>query len=386
MKAEVFVKKEAKDVLSRGNWFKGVLSIIVTLFIPVIAVLITELAYSFVIVGGEFSEELLQNEPVRGVIFAAFSLLSVLSVVFLSPLYNGGKRVFASMAYTGECRAADIFYFFENKKRYLQAVGFNLSIIVRALSVLIISLIPGTVIYAANESLAALAVILVLAGILFTVGFIHRYSFASILFSYHDYTPKESLRAGAVSAKYSTKSLIKLTVSFWLLILSLFFVVPFVFVLPYMSCAYCVSAKYLFTAQGLTFETDNIANRTASGIAENGSMTNKTVENGSDACAAVSAVLDEDSKTIILEDGAVSESGQSDNKVELQKDTTKIQEETTVTENSATAVSDASNAENSLSLDFGDEDVDVSVDSVTFGDFSESISNEGTPEESRAEE
>ncbi len=262
MNAEKFVKQEAKSSLS-GNWVVGILSVMVLCFIPIIVMLVIDIAYSLAgDVDGSVAEAI-SSSPQGAVFFVVFHLLAVVTVLLLSPLMNGFARVFSSVADKKTAELSDLFYFFETKERYVKSVKFMTKLIVRAVIVFVVSEIPAAALFLVSgedEFMLGMVVILAVLGALCTFAFLHRYTFAMMLFSYHEYGGTESLYMGAQISKKYCKSLIKLTVTFipWLLLT--FFVVPFIYVYPYMTCSYFVAAKYLYQQYAQNLENTVVSN------------------------------------------------------------------------------------------------------------------------------
>lgn len=273
MNAESFVKNEAKSILRNGNWVKAVVAVMVLCLVPLICTLVASIAYGLASIDGDFSTDVLTSSPLIMIFFVLFQLIAVVAVVLLSPLLNGCVRMFFGMAVGKEAGLADIFYFFETKERYVSSVKFMAGILVKSIVIIIACLIPSLVAYGVSisayhknfarsedlglvNSLGVVSVVLLIVGLVAAICICLRYLFATSLFSYYGCDERQSKTIGAQVSKKHTMSLIKLTVSFipWLLLL--FFVVPFLYVFPYMICAYSVSVKYLFNSYGLQFENN----------------------------------------------------------------------------------------------------------------------------------
>lgn len=283
MKAEKFIKDEAKSILGCGNWLKAVAAVLTVCLIPLVGICITEIAYSIVGGDSELSVEVLMSSPYEGLFFILFQIVAIIAMLMLSPLACGGIRVFCSLAEEKSADMSDIFYFFEFKRRYTDTVKFMTGITVRTIIAFLLSVIPAllafvasTFVYRENfarsddfteiNALNVAAVILLIVGIIFAFCFIHRYLFSLYLYCKHDYGEKNSMETGAKLSKRFFKNLIMLTLSFLPWILLLFFVVPFLYVFPYMACAYAVSVKYLINAYGINFENVPNDNAEKSGV------------------------------------------------------------------------------------------------------------------------
>lgn len=249
MSAEKFVKSEAKKMLSL-KWPVAILSTLELLFVPIIAAIIMMMAYSLL---GETDNiiDTLSGLPVTAVLFVVFHIAAVLALILLSPAYTGFVRIFSGIADGKNVDPGDLFYFFDNKKRYKNAVKFMTGVIVKSFGILLLCNLVGIGFIVASQVdtgsdtgiIGGIAFIVI--GTIIAFLCIHRFAFSVMLFSYYDYDPENAVKFGSNVAKGNTQKLINLTASFigWLLLT--FFVVPFVYIYPYMTCSYFVSVKYL---------------------------------------------------------------------------------------------------------------------------------------------
>lgn len=271
MSAERFVKEEAKATLRKGNWVKSVVAVLMISIIPVVGFLVAEMGYALASGEEDFSFEALVESPLSAVFFVVFQLIAVVAVVLLSPLVTGSAKMFYGLAEKREAEISDIFYFFDTKGKYISAVKFMLGIIVKGIIVFMLCLLPAAIVYLISSNvyrssfartdavvtlgvLGVVSIVLVIVGVIVALCIMHRYLFSLALYAYYGYDEKQSsVLGGRVARKYSM-SLVKLTFSFIPWILLLFFVVPFLYVFPYLFCSYFVSVKYLFQSYGLQFD------------------------------------------------------------------------------------------------------------------------------------
>lgn len=247
MRVEKFIKGEAKENL-KDNWVKAVLSVFMICFIPLIAVLIVDMSYSVICGDEKTLTEVFSNSPVSGFFFVIFSIAAVVAVIALSPLMNGFVRFFYSLAVDKKCDVSDLFYFFESKRKYTTAIKFMTAVIVEgALCILACEIPAALALVFSQESRAAyvLGIVLAVLGVITAFIILHKFTFTMILFSYYECDIKKSFVYGSLISKKHSDALIKLSASFIPQILLTYFVVPFVYVYPYMTCSYMVSAKYL---------------------------------------------------------------------------------------------------------------------------------------------
>ncbi len=358
MNAEKFVKQEAKKKLN-GSWVRAVAGLLTALLVPLIAVLIMEIAFSFLNVsdGTGFTDYM--------VFFLLFMAIAVAEIILFLPIVNGLIRMYCSLADKGTADVNDIFYFFETKRRYFAALRLSLTVFFRCVVAAIVCMVPASVCAAVSEyiyqksfarsddltlvrTLDVCTVILIILGIAALVVFALRYLFSLSLFSYYGYSPEQSLNAGAAAAKRGNKSLVRLTASFIPWILLLFFVVPFLYVLPYMLCAYAVSVKYLL--QSLGFKLVGGADCTAVPVQSTQPVANAVPTSGADTSPAESTVSpDAANKADETDSGEVfSEEKQTDGSVKTTESvtfTSPIEEKGEATEENTEAANSTASSE-----------------------------------------
>lgn len=268
MNAEKFVKKEAKSALS-GNWGVAVFSVLVLLFIPIVAFVIAEM--SFVSLGdAETITEGIKASPINAALFFFFNIAAIVAFVLLSPLYNGFVRIFTSIADKKKTDPFDLFYFFESKKKYIDTLSFMVGVILKGLAILCLcEIIPvGVFIISDGEdAMVIFGILLAFVGAIVAFCIIHRFNFRVVLYSYYDYSGEDAARFGSQIAKRNTSNLVKLSGSFIPNLLLTFFVVPIIYIYPYMTCSYMLSTKYLIDSYKEVYG-DFV--RTAENVAQSG--------------------------------------------------------------------------------------------------------------------
>lgn len=245
MSAEKMIKSEAKRALS-GNWVGAVTVLFVSVMVPVMSALIIAAAYT--IVGDGEVGELLKEHTVGAFVFVGLNLAAVAALLLLLPIWCGVIRFFGKAAAGEEAEVLDVFYFIESASRYKKAVAFMAGLAVKCLAILIVCTLPAIAIAVIGENddvMIVLAIILAAVGVILAFLWAHRFAFSAVLFSYKDYDPSSAVKTGAAVAKGNTGKLVKLTVSAIPWYLSLFLIVPFMYAIPYLLCAYNVSIKYI---------------------------------------------------------------------------------------------------------------------------------------------
>ena len=245
MNVEKYIKNEAKASL-KGNWIKAVTSLFISVLV-LLASMIT-VAAAFEVLGDyDTIREAAKAEPLRLVFFVLFHLLAVAGLILMSPVFAGSTKVISSIAKNKTADIGDVFYYFSSSDQYKECVKFMTRLIVSFVAVIILFEFPciGGYILLSDVSYCD-AVVAILGIIGFFGGFLFSLGNMFALFYYTEGAAvKESFDKGAAVSKGNVSKLVKLTFSFFGWIVSLFLIVPFIYVVPYMMCAYFVSVKYL---------------------------------------------------------------------------------------------------------------------------------------------
>lgn len=245
MNAEKMIKNEAKNALT-GKWVIAITSLFILLFVPIIVMLIITSAYS--VLGESSVEELFSQSAVKLVLFVFLHAAGVAALLLLSPIFPGFVRVYSSAACGKETSMSEVFHFFESKQLYRSAIAFMSGLLVKSAGIIIACEAAALVAAFVGSDTDDLDFVIIGFAILGVIGaflWFHRFAFQTMLFSYYDYDSATAAKIGSQIAAKNTGKLIKLTATFipWLLLTYL--VVPFLYVFPYMTCAYFVSIKYI---------------------------------------------------------------------------------------------------------------------------------------------
>lgn len=247
MNAEKMIKTEAKKMLS-GKWPAAVTAVLTLLLVPLIVVVVVEAAYAVLPNGKSVIEEL-NTSIVMLSVFVVFHIAAITAGVMLSPMYTGFVRFFSMIADGGKADVAELFYFFETRTKYRQALKIMAMVLVESTAFCAICFSPAigfTVMSLRTDTKYTYFIIAsCVVGAIVAFLIIHRFAFAVTLFAYHGYSPEQAFSYGSKIAQKGTKKLIKLSGSFIGMILLTFLVVPIIYVFPYMTCSYFVSVKYL---------------------------------------------------------------------------------------------------------------------------------------------
>ncbi len=258
MSAEIFIKNEAKNRL-RGKWIESIVGMLVLLFMPMITLLFVMTAYGIIDDVEDFGD-IFTTEPMKGVFFVALHLLAVASLILLSPLYPGFARLYSKAAAGEDTQLSDMFYFYDNKHLYKTALSFMSGLLVKGAAIFMACELPALMTLLASDSSEAITTIGYILAFIGAVGafaIVHRFAFSVMLFSYYNYDHSAAVKTGAAVARASVSKLLKLSVTFIPWMLLTFFVVPFLYIFPYMTCSYFVSLKYLITDYRRTAEINS---------------------------------------------------------------------------------------------------------------------------------
>lgn len=241
---EQTIKKQALHYLSKNNWGNGIAGLFIVL-LPVIILymlfgtisLITELA--------GFTEEAKLN---LGIVL---DCLYLPFLVFFSPLATGYLRMCYKIAKdenTTELR--DIFYYFTGG-RYGKCLSLNLQIMVRMVChLLLVFIIPVFCAFCYRSTgISALffgAIFLMVAGVIEAFLYFTKYTVTlSVYFEDESIDISDILKLGNEFYRDKMKNTQLLLVTFSPLVLLCFFIVPIVFVVPYMCVSLMNNGKWI---------------------------------------------------------------------------------------------------------------------------------------------
>ena len=167
MSAENQLKKQAKVILAKNNWVKSI-----TGFLFVLTIL--GIMFVFISVGSIFVEEGMEKTPLNIALCGGFSLIGVIAVILLSPIYTGYVR------FISECRDFDtgdiqnIFYYF-TKNRYIDTVQINLLLLVKKGMWLVVCFIPAVAMIVCAEFIPQYEVVFQICAVWLGIGAILAY-------------------------------------------------------------------------------------------------------------------------------------------------------------------------------------------------------------------
>lgn len=242
------VRSQARKTL-KGNYVAAV-SAFVILLLPIYIVMgLNAIVEAFLLQG-------INDQVLLGILaIAIMTPLTVVTVVLLSPLFNGYIRLFYQAALTQEFRMSELFYYFENG-RYLKTLLLNLAYLVRMMLPAILFFLPvflyhifcfsymqsfvGTVLY------KDFAFILTIMSAILLILYSLKYFLVFTLYSTNEQMDnRELLRASRAIMKEQKQSAAQLIFSFtpWFLLCLL--ILPMLYVIPYFTQSLCIGAKWM---------------------------------------------------------------------------------------------------------------------------------------------
>ncbi|MBQ7505599.1 MAG: DUF975 family protein [Ruminococcus sp.] len=250
MSTEKIIRSQAKKSLN-GNWTAAVSG----LFVLLAEVLLVAVFYSMLTgLTGIYEGEKLKSgsEPIVIIIL----VLTIIFAFALSPFENGFYRLCYNIAGDRSDGLRDVFYFFSGTKQYFKALQFNIFITLKKLLYTLIGFAPY-IIFEIIKSLAlgtnpgasltqafgimeavALAVCAVAAIIINIRIIIPKFVFVD------NFEANVFDIARAISKKH-LKEYYKLIATFIIWILSCMFVLPGLYVIPYMTTSLGTTSKWL---------------------------------------------------------------------------------------------------------------------------------------------
>ena len=252
MSKEKIIRSQAKESL-KGNWTASVAGVFVLLSV----ILILEAFYELLCLSiGVFSNESLKSG--YEIIYIIILCSVILFTFAVTPFKNGYFKLCYNIACKRSDGLRDMFYFFSGTRQYFKALRFNIIIALKKVLYAFISFVPYTLYLVTKNAIPGLnlnsgvsssgapdiiEIILFSIGTAFTVLISIRLFITEFIFV-------DNFEANVfVIAKIITKRHLgdyyRLVFSFFLWILSCFFVLPGLYVIPYFMTSLGTSSKWL---------------------------------------------------------------------------------------------------------------------------------------------
>lgn len=245
MSTEKVIKKQSLNLLSKGNWGNTVVGFLIAC-IPFILIVLSLGFISAILNIFNFDENSKTYILVDNLMFYA----SIFVFFEISPIIAGYMRMCYNISKGNDYSLRDLFYYFSNN-RHNKCVRLFIAVMIRLILCMIICLIPTacfTVLaYTINlGSLLVVARILAFAGLVVTAiyGLKFTISFA-IYFEDEELECREIIKLTNLFVGDKINTLRKIIFSFLPHILLCFFVVPLIYVVPYVTMALMTNGKWV---------------------------------------------------------------------------------------------------------------------------------------------
>lgn len=202
-----------------------------------------------------------QLEPLTGVFVMIIQALAIGAVIGLSPLYIGFVKLSSKIAQKENPPLFDIFTYFTSFRLYKKALHYSVAIMARYIGWGIVCAFPFTILIALFQTqvkpstdmlgavgINSLSILLGVASVALWVFVTRKYFMAGYLFvnDRYEYSSIECIKQSvSIMKKYRVQAA-KLTLSFIPWFLLCFFVLPWLYVLPYYKTACSISAKWIY--------------------------------------------------------------------------------------------------------------------------------------------
>lgn len=180
--------------------------------------------------------------------------LTFLLAFFMLPITNGFFRLCYNIANEREANFADVFYFFKGTKRYLRALQFNILTCAKLFAAYLIAFAGYNIhrIPVIEANLGDTTLFIINRSVFFAFGSaLFLLFFIRIIFSEFIFVDNENARISDISRatkvifNHHKLDIILLNYSFIPWIALCFFVIPALYVIPYMLTTVATSAKWL---------------------------------------------------------------------------------------------------------------------------------------------
>ena len=246
MKTEKILKKQSLALLSKNNWGNAIGGFFVSLLPTVLLMLIDEAISDAIKL---FININTANIYYQGTV-SLISLILIIVWLFTTPIFTGYLRMCYKISKDQDYSLKDIFYYF-NKEKYNKCLSLNLSIMIRILFHFIVFSIPAlifSVFFAitSNVMFLAFAIIFTLISIIATIIICIKYTIVPcVYFEDESISNNEIIKLGLSFISDKLSDCRKLLISFIPYYLLCFFVVPLVFVIPYITVTFMNNGKWI---------------------------------------------------------------------------------------------------------------------------------------------
>lgn len=248
MSAETTLKRQSKSILANENWAKSITGFLCVLSVLTLSFLIINFASCFL-------PENIEDNIYMLVVAGLVSLVALVCLIALSPIYTGYIRFIANCKDTTKGDIQDLFYYF-SKGEYINAVQVNIFLMVRyALYIMLCSLPSSVMFYISTivsegikTPLQICAVSFLLIGLLAFFFITRLFVMVQYLYveDFNYFKESDLIKASKYIVSKNYGRVIKLYLSYILWGALCFFVIPIVFVYPYFKHTAVLSYSYMY--------------------------------------------------------------------------------------------------------------------------------------------
>lgn len=237
------LKKQALAYLAKNNWGNAISGFFIML-IPFLVILLGEgtivtLVSLFINIEAE--------NIINAVITLGIEFLTLSGLVLVTPVFSGYQRMCYHISKGQNAEISDVLYYFK-KGFYGKCLGMNINIMGRIIGFFCLLSLPA-VIYFVTFKIKFLVAIIIAYLVIVTVltfFFAMRYTVVPcVLFEDERLSSFDIVKIGRKIARPHLGTINMLTLSFFPYYLLCFFVVPWIFVAPYVIVAYMTNGKWI---------------------------------------------------------------------------------------------------------------------------------------------
>lgn len=244
MNIEQTIKKQSLALLAKDNWGNAMGGFLIAVLPTVLLMILDEVIYNIINLFVNTNTLFYQG------VLSFISLVLVVVWLFSTPIFTGYFRMCYLISKNQDYSLKDIFYYF-NKEKYNKCLSLNLNIMVRILGYFMIFIIPTlifSVFFAITSYVALLAFAITLTVMAFvaTIFVCIKYTIVPcVYFEDESISNEEIIKLGLNFISDKLNDCRKILLSFLPYILLCFFIVPLVFVVPYITVAFMNNGKWI---------------------------------------------------------------------------------------------------------------------------------------------
>ena len=248
MQKEKIVKQQAREAL-RGNFsilIAGLAALVVTFLMVLYLGYLIEIPLGIIDAETEEIKDSMQTYDLLVTLGQSFLLMA------LSPMLNGWLHTAARAVISGKSEMSDLFYFFGSAVRYFKTVVLNLSLCVLAAALITPLEVVKNIFFNDDFGGAIMSAVMIVWGLFVYMILVH---YPLFLYAVDDGKPVWHYAIGLVGFSFRHfGALLRLLFSMIGWIALCFFVVPVIYVAPYLITACANSARWLAIIEGMNVQ------------------------------------------------------------------------------------------------------------------------------------